>query len=145
MGDALGKLEAMFWVAMVGSVTSSIYCLMVMAAAAKFGLRKRRDERQAADFLPAVSLLKPLHGTEPGMEANFESFFEQEYLGEWELLFCARQETDEGLQMARRVGARLSGGEGRQYRDLRGANSEVSQCQGLLAWRSWIRWRPMSC
>ena len=99
-------LEVVFWVAMAGSATSSIYCLMVIAAAAKFGLRKRRDEREPADFAPAVSLLKPLHGTEPGMEENFVSFFEQTYPGDWELLFCARHESDEGLQLARRVGAR---------------------------------------
>ena len=99
-------LHVLFWMATVGSVTSSIYCLMVVAAAARFGLRKRSDERTAADFTPAVSLLKPIHGTEPGMEQNFESFFEQQYPGEFELLFCARHETDEGLQLARRVGAR---------------------------------------
>ncbi len=58
------------------------------------------------DFLPAVSMLKPLHGTEPGMERNIASFFEQEYPGEWELLFCARHESDEGLQLARAVGQR---------------------------------------
>ena len=99
-------LGAMFWVALVGSVTSSIYCVMVVAAATKFGMRKRQDRLAAADFIPPVSLLKPLHGTEPGMEENFISFFEQQYPGEWELLFCARHETDEGLQLARRVGAR---------------------------------------
>ena len=59
-----------------------------------------------ADFLPALSVLKPLHGTEPGMERNFETFFEQEYPAEWELIFCARHATDAGLELARRVGAR---------------------------------------
>ena len=99
-------LEVFFWVAAVGSVTSSIYCGMVMAAAARFGLRKRREQSAVADFLPGVSMLKPLHGTEPGMERNIESFFQQEYPGEWELLFCARLDTDEGLRLARAVGQR---------------------------------------
>ena len=98
--------QTIFWAALVGSVTSSIYCVMVVAAATMFGLRKRQDRLAAVDFTPPVSLLKPLHGTEPGMEENFISFFEQVYPGEWELLFCARHESDEGLQLARRVGAR---------------------------------------
>ena len=72
-------LHILFWVAAVGSVTSSIYCGMVLVAAARFGLRKRREQRAVADFLPPISVLKPLHGTEPGMERNLESFFEQDY------------------------------------------------------------------
>src|SRR6202789_1821550 len=99
-------LQVVFWVAAVGSVTSSIYCGMVLAAAARFGLRRRREQSAVPDFVPAVSMLKPLHGTEPGMDRNLASFFEQEYPGEWELLFCARQETDEGLRLARAVGQR---------------------------------------
>jgi len=50
-------------------------------------------------------VLKPLHGTEPGMEKNLESFFEQDY-PDFELLFCARFDTDEGLKLARKVGER---------------------------------------
>jgi ceramide glucosyltransferase len=95
----------LLFVAMLGTITSSIYCLMVLAAALRFGLRKRREDRTVTTFLPALSVLKPLHGTEPGMERNLETFFEQDY-PEFELLFCARHETDEGLQLARRVGAR---------------------------------------
>jgi ceramide glucosyltransferase len=98
-------LQILFWAAMCGTVCSTIYCLMVMAAAARFGLRKRREDRALTTFLPPVSVLKPLHGTEPGMERNLESFFEQDY-PEFELLFCARHESDEGLQLARRVGER---------------------------------------
>jgi ceramide glucosyltransferase len=98
-------LRILFWAAMCGTVTSTIYCLMVIAAAVRFGVRKRREDREATAFLPALSVLKPLHGTEPGLERNLESFFEQDY-PEFELLFCARHESDEGLQLARRVGER---------------------------------------
>lgn len=99
-------LRGLFWVAMVGTVTSSIYCCMVMAAAVRFGIRKRREDAATADYLPALSVLKPLHGTEPGMERNLESFFEQVYPGAFELLFCARFDNDEGLELARKVGRR---------------------------------------
>lgn len=98
-------LHILFWVALVGSVTSTIYCLMVMAAAVRFGLRKRREESAEATFLPPLSVLKPLHGTEPGMERNLETFFEQDY-PDFELLFCARHDTDEGLRLAQRVAKR---------------------------------------
>jgi ceramide glucosyltransferase len=97
--------ETMFWIAAVGSVTSSIYCGMVLLAAVRFGLRRRRELRAPADFKPPLSVLKPLHGTEQGMERNLETFFEQQYPS-FELLFCARQESDEGLKLARRVSQR---------------------------------------
>jgi ceramide glucosyltransferase len=98
-------LKILFWVAAVGTVTSSIYCGMVVVAAMRFGLRRRRDLRAPAGFMPPLSVLKPLHGTEQGMERNLETFFEQQY-PEFELLFCARQESDKGLRLARRVGER---------------------------------------
>src|ERR1700742_4746383 len=98
-------LRVLFWVAAVGSVTSTIYCGMAVVAAARFALRRRREELVPEDFLPRLSVLKPVHGTEPGMERNFERFFEQDY-PEFELLFCARHDTDEGLRLARRVGER---------------------------------------
>jgi ceramide glucosyltransferase len=98
--------HVLFYVALCGTVTSTIYCLMVLAAALRFGLRKRREDRAETTFLPPLSVLKPLHGTEPGMERNLETFFTQDYPAPFELLFCARRETDEGLKLARRVGAR---------------------------------------
>src|SRR4051794_4963088 len=98
-------LRILFWVAACGTVTSTIYCLMVLAAAVRFGIRKRREDRAGRPFLPSLSVLKPLHGTEEGMERNLETFFEQDY-PDFELLFCARHETDEGLRLARRVGER---------------------------------------
>ncbi len=98
-------LHLLFWIALLGTVTSGIYCGMVLAATLRFGRRKRQEASRAADFLPPLSVLKPLHGTEPGMERNLESFFEQQYPN-FELLFCARQESDAGLLLARAVAAR---------------------------------------
>ena len=106
-------LSGLKYAALCGTVTSTIYCGMVLAAAVRFGLRRRRERRESAGFLPSLSVLKPLHGTEPGMERNLETFFEQEYPAPFELLFCARHETDEGLQLARRVGARYPAVEAR--------------------------------
>jgi ceramide glucosyltransferase len=100
-------LRILFWVAVVGMVTSAIYCLMVVVAAVRFALR-RRGMDEAVEFLPPVSVLKPLHGAEPGLERSLETFFEQDY-PEFELLFCARHETDEGLRLARRIGERYPG------------------------------------
>lgn len=98
-------LKILFWVAAVGSTTSTIYCLMVIAAGVRFGIRQREERKSFVPYYPPLSALKPLHGTEPGMERNLESFFEQRYPN-FELLFCARQETDEGLKLARKVGER---------------------------------------
>ena len=98
-------LQGVLYLALLGTVTSTIYCLLVIVAAVRFGVRKRREDGAETAVLPPLSVLKPLHGTESGMERNLESFFEQDY-PEFELLFCARQESDAGLQLARRVGAR---------------------------------------
>lgn len=48
-----------------------------------------RDSARPHDtgFAPSVSVLKPLKGTDPRMYAGFVSHCNQQYAGEWELLF----------------------------------------------------------
>src|ERR1700722_12802007 len=84
-----------------GSITSTVYLLMVLAAMVRF-LRRPKPE---PGFPPPVSLLKPLHGAEPGLREYLETFFRQDY-PEYEILFCARQEDDPGLAIAREVAAK---------------------------------------
>jgi ceramide glucosyltransferase len=97
-------LRILFYGALVGTVTSTIYCGMVLVGVLRFARRKRREERSPVEFLPPVSVLKPLHGTEPDLEGNLRRFFALDY-PEYELLFCARNDGDAGLQMARRIAA----------------------------------------
>jgi ceramide glucosyltransferase len=83
---------------------STIVAGMVLSAVPGY-LRERRAALIQPAFTPPLSLLKPLHGAEPGLEAHLASFFEQDY-PDFEILFCAREATDAGLAIARRVAAR---------------------------------------
>ena len=98
-------LRSALFLAWVGTVTSAIYCGLVVTAAVRFARRRRFANEQVPDFAPPVSILKPLHGAEPGLEQNLRGYFQQKYRGEYELLFCARREDDAGLQIARSLAA----------------------------------------
>jgi ceramide glucosyltransferase len=89
--------------AILGMTTSTIYSIMVAAGVVRFKRRAHPDGEPV--FLPPVSVLKAVHGDEPDLERNLSSFFEQDY-PEFEILFCARQDSDAGLAAARRVSAR---------------------------------------
>jgi ceramide glucosyltransferase len=86
----------------LGLLTSTAFSILVAAAIRRF-VRRRRDIPPVFD--KPVSLFKPLHGHEPGLEKNLETFFQQDY-PRFEILFGARVASDEGLQAARRVAAR---------------------------------------
>ena len=94
--------------AVFGLVTSTVFAGMVLWAVPGY-LRERRAARaQLAErpgFTPPLTLLKPLHGDEPGLAAHLATFFEQDY-PQYEILFCARMADDAGLKTARRVAAK---------------------------------------
>jgi ceramide glucosyltransferase len=120
-------MSAVHWglllVGLFGLLTSSVYLGMVLVGARRFRRDAVRENARLGarpEFLPAISLFKPLHGDEVGLEANLRTFFEQDYLqhvaraggaalekgvSRVEMLFCARSEADEGLEIARRVAA----------------------------------------
>ncbi|MGB8602824.1 MAG: bacteriohopanetetrol glucosamine biosynthesis glycosyltransferase HpnI, partial [Rhizomicrobium sp.] len=51
-----------------------------------------------ADF-PAVTILKPLHGDEPGLRANLTSFFRQDYPGPLQIIFGVQSRTDPAIKI----------------------------------------------
>ncbi len=87
----------------IGILTSTVYAILVAVGALR--LARRRRGLLLSSFTPPVSLLKPLHGSEPDLESHLETFFEQDY-PEFEVIFCARSDQDPGLEIARRVAAR---------------------------------------
>jgi ceramide glucosyltransferase len=128
-------MHAMVWIGWgmlalggFGLLTSTVFLSLVLVGATRFRREARVQEtvlRGRPEFLPAVSLFKPLHGAEAGLEGNLRGFYEQDYLrhavaqgdsaqvdgadglpvSRVEVLFCARDEADAGLAIARKVAA----------------------------------------
>lgn len=89
-------------IALLGSLTSFAFFLLVVVAVA----RKRLVPRTIhSSFKPPLSVLKPVHGMEPRLEENLESFFRQDY-PDYEVIFCARQAHDPALLLAERLSAK---------------------------------------
>jgi ceramide glucosyltransferase len=101
-------LYVLLGLAVFGLVTSTVFAGMVLWAVPGYLRERRRALAELAvrpGFSPALTLLKPLHGSEPGLEQHLATFFEQDY-PEYEILFCTRTAEDAGLETARRVAAK---------------------------------------
>ena len=94
-------LRVLLAIAIFGTLTSTAFLMLVIAGAGRFA-RMRRRLLSSPTYAPPVSVLKPVHGLEPNLEENLESFFRQDFPN-FELIFCARQASDPGLQMAQRL------------------------------------------
>src|SRR6516225_1560810 len=101
-------LYVLLALAVFGLITSTVFAGMVLAAVPRYLRERRAAENELVSrpgFTPPLTLLKPVHGAEPDLDAHLASFFEQDY-PEFEILFCAREPNDAGLDIARRVAAR---------------------------------------
>jgi len=89
---------------------------------------------ETGDALPGISILKPLHGVDPGLEHNLESFLELDY-PDYELILGIQDPADPAVDIARRFVAR-SGSVPVQVvvGDARiGFNPKVNNLAGMLA------------
>ncbi len=87
-------------IAAIGSISSTVFLVMALLASGKFRRQSFEWQRKAnlADpsALPAVTVLKPVHGAEPNLERNLESFFLQDYPN-YEIVFGCRNSEDPAL------------------------------------------------
>ena len=111
---ALTNSAPAFWrallsVAFIGTASSTVFLALALIAAVR-NLRLARHHSQAAAStalatLPFVTILKPLHGAEPRLEENLESFFLQNYPA-FEILFGCRTADDPAVAVVERLRAR---------------------------------------
>ena len=81
------------------------YALVAIWSARAFLRRKRFVSGSAPGFAPAVTLLKPLRGVDPGMYEAFASHCRQQYSGDYEILFGVSTPDDPAVALVRQLQA----------------------------------------
>jgi ceramide glucosyltransferase len=91
------------WILAALVAGSCVYCAMVVVAGRKYLAVRPPPPAN----LEAVSILKPLHGVDEGLEQNLRTFFEQVYPN-FEILFAVRDAKDPAVDLVRRLCAEYS-------------------------------------
>lgn len=94
-------------IVLAGTLSSAIFLTLAVLGAIKFHRQAfaQKDFADRQTELPPVSVLKPVHGLEPNLRENLESFFQQRY-PQYEVLFAADTEDDAALGIVREICAR---------------------------------------
>ena len=90
-------IDLLLFCSAVGLLSSTVYLILALKAARRFRKSLRRESQENITW-PFVSVLKPLHGMEPMLERNLESFFRQDY-PDFEIIFGARYANDPALEI----------------------------------------------
>lgn len=81
---------------------AALGCLYLLAALVLVG-RVARRRCPAAAAPPSVTILKPLHGDEPGLELNLASFCRQAYAAPVQIICGVHRADDPAVQVVRRI------------------------------------------
>src|SRR5215831_10452509 len=111
-------------------VAGWVYLLAETVAAVRFA----RRGLPTATAWPPVSLLKPLHGAEPGLYENLRSFVEQDY-PTVQIVLGVNDERDSALPIAKALIKEMSGTDITIVTDapIRGSNFKVANLENMLA------------
>ncbi len=96
------------WLGAVSLTLAAVGCIYALGAAAAM-LRFTGDDGTPPAVLPGVTIVKPLHGVEPGLYDDLASFCEQSYRGPVQILFGVQDPTDAAIDVVERLIAERQG------------------------------------
>jgi ceramide glucosyltransferase len=79
---------------------SAAFMLLAIVAAERY--RSVKPSSLTREQMPALSIFKPLHGYDEGLDENLRSFFAQNY-PDFEILFAVESEEDRAVPLVRRL------------------------------------------
>ncbi len=118
-----------------GGAVGKPHCAPAKAGA--LGRRRCAQPRNAPAFagarrFPSITMLKPLHGPEPMLEAKLAGFLEQDYPGPIDMVCGVADAADPALDAARAVQAKLTKLTATASFARHGTNGKVSNLINML-------------
>ncbi len=129
---AVTLLHIIGWIVMALALAGGAYAVLAGIAARRL---LTRAPAALPDPLPAVTLLKPLHGDEPGLEAALASVLSQDYPAPVQIVFGLQDPADPAHAVVARLKARFPGRDIALVTDPRshGRNAKVSNLINMMA------------
>ncbi|OJT95388.1 MAG: hypothetical protein BGN82_05310 [Alphaproteobacteria bacterium 65-7] len=92
------------WALAAAAMCGGVYAVLAAVLAGRF-MRPRVPDPALAEA-PGVTILKPLHGDEPGLLRNLETVLRQDYPGAVQVVFGVQDEADPALAAVRALRVR---------------------------------------
>ena len=89
-------MVAILWLLALGTV---VYCFLILVAVYRY----LSVPLPSGTERPPISILKPLKGVDLDLEANLRSAFEQDYKGDWEILFALADASDPATEIVAKL------------------------------------------
>jgi ceramide glucosyltransferase len=93
----------LFWASVTASLLAVVGCGYLAAATILVDRFARRPEPARPASVPAVSILKPLHGGEPGLLDNLLSFCRQNYPAPIQIIFGVQDADDDAVAIVQQI------------------------------------------
>ena len=119
------------WLILALAAVGTLYWAVATRVLARF----LQEEKPAAARFEAVTLLKPLHGAEPQLEANLASFLRQTHKGPLQMVCGVQRADDPAAQTVRALQARHPGARIDLVIDStrHGANAKIGNLINMMA------------
>jgi ceramide glucosyltransferase len=97
-----------YWTSIIAAVIAAIGCVYLAVATALTARFPRRALPAQPAAMPRVTILKPLHGVEPGLFENLASFCTQNYSGAVQIVFGVQDPRDEAIAVVEELRAKFA-------------------------------------